>query len=311
MAQPRLIQGVERIEEQLGSLREPGRPLVLVPTMGDLHEGHLSLARLGAELGPVLVSIFVNPAQFGPHEDFDAYPRDLERDLDLLGEIPGVAAVFAPPAAEIYPAGDSTFVEVDGVGEPLEGVYRPGHLRGVATVVTKLFLLLRPDVAVFGQKDAQQCLVVQRLVEDLRLGTHLVFAPTVRESDGLAMSSRNRYLDPRQREQAAELHRALSAGRELLAGGERRRDAVEGAMRELLDASDCEMDYAAMRGLPELAEPDLAGEQVLLAVAALLGQARRIDNLSLRVDATGVAESPLDPNATLSAVAAAWAASKE
>lgn len=311
MTRPRLIQGVAVIDEELGPLRDSGRPLVLVPTMGDLHEGHLSLVRMGARLGPVVVSVFVNPTQFGPNEDFGAYPRNLQRDLELLEAIPGVEAVFAPPAGEMYPPGDSTFVEVEGVGEPLEGVFRPGHLRGVATVVTKLFLLLRPEVAVFGQKDAQQCLVVKRLVQDLALPVRLIFGPTVREGDGLAMSSRNRYLDARQREQARTLYAALCAGREQLEGGEVRPAAVEAAMTAVLSASECVADYAALRGLPELSELEEARGPVLLAVAARLGKARLIDNLSLNLDGGVVEEQPLSPEATVDEVAREWARRKE
>jgi pantoate--beta-alanine ligase len=299
---PRLIRSESQIEEALAPLRQGQAPLVFVPTMGDLHEGHLTLVRTGAKLGPVLVSIFVNPTQFGPHEDFDSYPRNLERDLELLGELDGVAAVYAPPVEEIYPQGDSTFVEVMGLGEVLEGEFRPGHLRGVTTVLAKLFLSLRPQIAVFGQKDAQQCLVVKRMVQNLRIPVHLLFGPTVRESDGLALSSRNRYLSGEERVQALALHKALRLGEQLLQEGERKAATVESAMSATLEAERVRVDYAALRALPELEAVPRAEGHLLLAVAARVGKARLIDNLCVRVSARGVEEAPLDTESTLEAL---------
>jgi len=299
---PRLIRSEAQIEEALAPLRQGQSPLVFVPTMGDLHEGHLTLVRTGAKLGRVLVSIFVNPTQFGPREDFASYPRDLERDLDLLKQLDGVAAVYAPEVEEIYPQGDSTFVEVTGLGEILEGEYRPGHLRGVTTVLAKLFLTLRPQIAVFGQKDAQQCLVVKRMVKDLCIPLRLLFGPTVRESDGLALSSRNRYLKGEERVQALALHRALRLGERLLREGERKASAVESAMTAALEAERLRVDYAALRVLPELETVPRAEGHLLLALAAHVGRARLIDNLCLRVSERGVEESPLDEECTLEAL---------
>lgn len=276
---------------RLDACRERGA-LVLVPTMGALHEGHLSLVRQGAALGPVVVSIFVNPTQFGPGEDFGAYPRDLERDLALLRDEP-VAAVFAPAVADMYGAPGEVTVRAGRRAQDLCGASRPGHFDGVLTVVAKLFGLVRPTVAVFGRKDAQQCLVIEQMVQDLRLPVALVDAPTLRDPDGLAMSSRNRYLDAAQRERALCLYRALSRGRGALAQGERDVAAIEAAMRHELAAADG-IDYAAVRRLPELeAAAEVTEGRVLLALAAWVGPARLIDNLALRVGPQSVAETGL------------------
>jgi pantoate--beta-alanine ligase len=289
-------------------LRGKDQPVVLVPTMGSLHEGHLSLVRTGAKLGPVVVSIFVNPAQFAPGEDFESYPRDLARDLDLLAGLP-VTAVFAPEQRTLYPEDSDTWVEVERLSAPLCGAHRPGHFRGVTTVVAKLFGIVGPDVAVFGQKDAQQCLVLHRMTRDLEMPIELIFAPTVREPSGLALSSRNRYLDEPDRQRAMRLSEALFAGRDVLRTGERRRDAVEAAMREAL--ADLAFDYAEMRLLPDLAHPQVVSEaRVLLAVAAHVSTARLIDNLCLQVTAGEVREAPLFDDATLEAVSARLAAGR-
>jgi pantoate--beta-alanine ligase len=270
---------------QLDALRGD-RPLVLVPTMGALHEGHLSLVRRGRELGPVVVSIFVNPTQFGPGEDLSAYPRDLDGDLDMLrGE--AAAGVFAPDVSEVYGGPDEVTVQPGGRARGLCGEKRPGHFAGVLTVVAKLFGMVRPDVAVFGRKDAQQCLVIDQMVRDLCLPVKLIDAPTVREADGLAMSSRNRYLQGEDRRRALCLRRALDRGRDLLAAGERDRAAVEAAMLAELAASDAP-DYAVLRTVPDLDAPDQAAGRVLLAVAAKVGPARLIDNHALRVSDGGV-----------------------
>lgn len=262
------------------------KPLVLVPTMGALHEGHLSLVRLGRGFGPVVVSIFVNPNQFGEGEDFDAYPRDLDADLSMLESL-GVEAVFAPGMSEMY-GGDGEVTVLPGrraLG--LCGGDRPGHFTGVLTVVAKLFGAVRPDVAVFGQKDAQQCLVIAQMVEDLKMGVRLIDGPTIREPDGLALSSRNRYLDNGQREQALCLFRALTAGRRLLAAGERGRDAVAAAMLRELKAAD-EVEYAEVRRVPGLENEKRVAGRIVLAVAAKVGPARLIDNFALEVTDHGV-----------------------
>src|ERR687893_667596 len=217
--------------------REEDKTIGLVPTMGALHEGHLSLVREARRMCDVVV-VFVNPAQFGPGEDFERYPRDLTNDTTKLADY-NVDYIFAPPVEEIYPKGFATYVTVEGLSETLEGVARPGHFRGVATVLTVLFNTVRPDFAFFGQKDAQQTLVVKRLVRDLALDTEVVVLPTVREESGLALSSRNNYLSPEDRQAAAVLYRALQRAKQSYRGGEpnarrlaeARRATVESAPR--------------------------------------------------------------------------------
>jgi pantoate--beta-alanine ligase len=247
--------------------------LALVPTMGALHEGHAELIRrAGTRAGAVAVSIFVNPLQFGPAEDLDRYPRTPERDLELLAEL-GVGLVFAPAAAEIYPAGrPSVTVDPGPLGNLLEGASRPGHFAGVLTVVTKLLGLVRPDVAVFGEKDYQQLALIRRTVADLELGVEIVGVPTVREPDGLARSSRNRYLSADQRRQALALSRALRAGAE---EGPNGAGAVLKAATEELHGLD--VDYLALRGV-DLGPAPAAGPARLL-VAARVGSTRLIDNV--------------------------------
>ncbi|HPF71681.1 MAG TPA: pantoate--beta-alanine ligase [Candidatus Krumholzibacteria bacterium] len=275
---------------ELDALRG-ARPLVLVPTMGALHEGHLSLVRTASALGPVVVSIFVNPTQFGPNEDFAAYPRDLQHDLDLLAPL-APAAVFAPEVATVYPAPGGVSVQPGRFAAGLCGGTRPGHFAGVLTVVAKLFGLVRPDVAVFGRKDAQQCLVIDEMVRDLVLPVRLIDAPTVREADGLAMSSRNRYLDAAARRRALALSRALAAGRTAIEAGERRAAAVAAAMMDVLAGTDAP-DYAAVRRLADWSEPDRLEGRTLLAVAARVEPARLIDNVVLDIRADGVRECAL------------------
>lgn len=275
----------------LDDLRPQG-PLTLVPTMGALHDGHLSLVRrAAAEGGPVVASIFVNPAQFGPHEDFDRYPRTLDADLELLGR-EGVAAVFSPAVDEMYAAAEGVRVEPGPRAALLCGARRAGHFRGVLTVVLKLFNLVRPDAAVFGRKDAQQCLVIGEMVRDLDVPVRLIDAPTVREPDGLALSSRNRYLSPDERTRALGIHRALTAARRLLVDGERDRHVVEETLALHLADVDV-VEYAEARTVPDLAAPDRLDGRVLLAVAAHVGATRLIDNLSLDLDGATVADAPL------------------
>ena len=282
-------------------------PLVLVPTMGDLHEGHLSLVRVGAELGDVVVSIFVNPTQFAPGEDYDRYPRRLQADLERLAPF-GVRGVLAPSVEEMYPPGESTRVEVRGLQDPLCGRHREGHFLGVTTVCTKLFAGVRPDLAVFGQKDAQQCLLLHRLVRDLLFDVDLVFAPTVREGDGLAMSSRNRYLEGEERSVAAGLSSSLQSGLETLRTGERDTAAVESVLLARLQSGGVDVDYAEVRTVPDLEHPARVEGRVLLAVAGRVGAARLIDNLCLEVDASEVREAPLVDACTPEAARARWAA---
>jgi pantoate--beta-alanine ligase len=257
--------------------------MALVPTMGFLHDGHVSLMREArAHADVVAVSIFVNPTQFGPKEDFSTYPRDLESDLAKC-EAAGVELVFAPDAKTLYPDGYQTYVEVREVSQGLCGARRPGHFIGVATVVTKLFALFRPHVALFGEKDYQQLQVISALARDLNLGVDVRGCPTVREPDGLAMSSRNSYLDKEQRAKALALSRGLFAARDLAAGGERARAPLVTAVRAALDAQGLKEDYVdlvdaqTLRPLDSL-EP---GAPARLLVAAFLGKTRLIDNVAV------------------------------
>jgi pantoate--beta-alanine ligase len=274
---------------QLDGLR--GGPLVLVPTMGALHAGHLSLVRRAAELGPVVVSVYVNPTQFGPGEDFAAYPRRLDEDLELLAPL-APAAVFAPDTATVYGDGDGVSVLPGRFAAGMCGADRPGHFAGVLTVVARLFGLVRPDVAVFGRKDAQQCLVIDEMVRALGLPVRLVDAPTVREDDGLAMSSRNVYLGALERQRAVCLWHGLAAARTALAAGERSGRRLAAILREGLAPADA-VEYAEVRSLETWREPDTVAGPVLLAVAARVGPARLIDNLVLDIAGAGVREIPL------------------
>ncbi len=254
----------------------------LVPTMGFLHEGHLSLVRAARERDEhVVVSIFVNPTQFGPNEDFERYPRDQERDLALLRK-ERVDIVFLPSVAEIYPDGASTFVEVGDVTEMLEGWHRPGHFRGVATVVAKLLNIVRPHRAYFARKDAQQLVVVRRMVRDLRLDLEIVPVPTVREPDGLAMSSRNVLLAPAERESALVLSRALCRVEELFADGERDGERLREAMRHVIAQEPlARVDYVSVADAETLREVDLVEAPVLASLAVSIGAVRLIDNVTL------------------------------
>jgi pantoate--beta-alanine ligase len=257
--------------------------LGLVPTMGYLHEGHLSLVRQArAECGAVAVSIFVNPTQFAPNEDLARYPRNLERDLELLTQ-EQTDLVFVPSVAEIYPPGHSTVVDVQGVTEMLEGAARPGHFRGVATVVCKLLNIVQPTRAYFGQKDAQQTVVIRTMARDLNLPAQIVVAPTMREPDGLAMSSRNVYLGPDERRAATALYRALQAARQRYVLGERSADSLRSTMRAILDAEPlAQIDYISIADQLALRELDQINESgALVSLAVRFGKTRLIDNLVL------------------------------
>jgi pantoate--beta-alanine ligase len=270
---------IEAVRQAVGRARAAGARIRLVPTMGALHAGHISLIRAArADGGFVVVSIFVNPAQFGPNEDFTRYPRPIEDDLQrCTGE--GVDLVFAPEAAVMYPPGFCTYVEVQGLQDVLEGASRPGHFRGVATVVLKLFHIVQPDVAYFGQKDAQQAVIIRRMVRDLDLPVEVRVCPIVREPDGLALSSRNQYLSPEQRQQAVVLWAALQEGVRLVAAGERAGAAVERTLAARIQAEPgATLDYAAVVDAETLEPlPTLRG-RVLLALAVRFGATRLIDN---------------------------------
>ena len=279
-----IIRSPRRMLQRALRWQRQGRRIGVVPTMGALHEGHLSLIRRAASQNDVvIVTIFVNPLQFGPGEAFARYPRDLRRDL-RLARAAGADVVFAPTVEQLYPAPFQTVVEVGPLAERWEGRSRPGHFRGVATVVTVLFELIRPTDAYFGQKDYQQSLIVRRLVQDLRLAIRLHVLPTVREPDGLAMSSRNRCLSPSQRAQAARLYRALCAGRERIRGGERRAAPIIRAMRALLTAQPgTRLDYVAAVDADTLEPRRTIRGRVALLVAAWVGRTRLIDNLLVEV----------------------------
>jgi pantoate--beta-alanine ligase len=278
-----LITTVAAMQQLADTWRAQQRRICLIPTMGYLHEGHLSLVRHGAALAErMVVSIFVNPLQFGPHEDYAVYPRDLERDLALLRPL-AVDAVFYPSAEEFYLAGACTTVDVGGLTDGLCGAFRPGHFRGVTTVVTKLFTAVRPHLAVFGQKDYQQCAVIRQMTRDLNLGIHIAVAPTVRETDGLAMSSRNVYLSPEERRRAPVIYQALLTAQSALQQGETCVPSVLDAVRRRLESEvSPRIDYVA--GVdPDTLQPvtRFAG-QLVLAVALRMDRARLIDNLVVR-----------------------------
>ena len=258
------------------------RPLGLVPTMGALHDGHMALVRRARdENHSVIVSVFVNPAQFGPGEDFATYPRNMELDLARL-EDAGVDAVFAPSLVEMYPEGFDTYVQVDRLSERLEGAARPGHFRGVATVVCKLLVITSPDRAYFGEKDAQQSLVVSRLNADLDLGAEIVVVPTVRESDGLALSSRNVSLDADERRAAVVLYRSLCLARDMRRDGVEDAESVRSRMQELIEAEPlAETDYVSVSDAHTLEELDRITDPARALVAARIGKTRLIDDMML------------------------------
>lgn len=276
----RTVATVAEVRAFTEALRRAGRSIGFVPTMGYLHDGHLSLMRRAREENDAVVaSIFVNPTQFGPAEDLDRYPRDAEGDSAKCAAA-GVDLLFMPTAQEMYGEGPTVSVTVDGLSDVLEGAVRPGHFRGVATVVAKLFHIVTPDRAYFGQKDYQQCVVIKRMVRGLDLNVEIAVQPTVREPDGLAMSSRNVYLDNEQRRRATSLYRALKAGEELARTGVREAEKVRQKMRALLlQEKDLAIDYAEVAD-PETLEPleALSGKAVLL-LAARVGATRLIDNL--------------------------------
>ena len=278
----RLITSLDEIRDLALGLRRRGEVVRLVPTMGALHEGHLSLARRAkADGGPLIVSIFVNPTQFGPSEDYGRYPRDLDRDRALLAPFEP-EAVFVPEASAMYPAGFATFVAPGPLAERFEGAVRPGHFRGVATVVLKLLNTVAPDAVYFGQKDFQQVAVLRRMARDFNLGVRIVICPTAREPDGLALSSRNAYLGAEDRKAAPVLYRSLCRARDLFHGGECQAEALEAAMLETLAGEPrASVDYAAVVKPGTLEPAADAGAGSVALVAARIGPARLIDNLIL------------------------------
>jgi len=278
-----LIKTIQAMKERSSQARSEGEVIVLVPTMGFFHEGHLSLMREGRKLGDLLVvSLFVNPTQFSPNEDFKNYPRDFERDREMAEGV-GTDILFAPEAREMYPPDHQTFLRVEKVTQNLCGRSRPTHFQGVATVVTMLFEIVMPQVAIFGEKDYQQLVTIKQMVRDLHMNVEVVGMPTVREADGLAMSSRNTYLLPEERKAALSLYRSLQRARELLQKGERDAERILQEMKGILQSEPLvNIDYAQICDARTLEDVNRIEGDVVFALAAYLGKTRLIDNLVFR-----------------------------
>jgi pantoate--beta-alanine ligase len=274
-----IIETIVTMQEASERWRKDDEIIVLVPTMGFLHEGHLELLRVGREKGDKLImSLFVNPTQFGPQEDYGKYPRDTEGDLEKARS-KGVDAVFMPSVTEMYPHGFQTTVAVEEVTQYLCGKSRPGHFAGVTTVVAKLFNITKPRLAIFGEKDYQQLVVIRQMVRDLNMGIDIIGVPTVREQDGLAMSSRNSYLTPEERESALSLKKGLELARAMVAKGEKDSSKIIGAVRELIQNHPfTKIDYVTICNKENLIDIETVDEPALLALAVNVGRARLIDN---------------------------------
>ncbi len=281
------MRSIRKLSEMKGyvrSARAEGKSVALVPTMGYFHEGHLSLIRAArSENDIVVVSLFVNPTQFGPDEDFDRYPRDLNRDVELaLAE--GVHVLVLPEKEEMYPQGEATRISVAGLSEKLCGASRPGHFQGVATVVAKLFNIVRPHRAYFGAKDYQQTVIIRKMAADLHFDLDIVILPTVREEDGLAMSSRNAYLDADERKAAACLKKALDQAVQRINGGERNADRIRGGIRERIGREPlARIDYVSVSGSTTLSDVSVIEGEILIALAVFVGATRLIDNVVVRL----------------------------
>lgn len=281
----RVVQTVSEMQKIADEMRNDGIRIGLVPTMGCFHQGHLSLIRQIRRVSDrTVVSIFVNPIQFSPEEDYSAYPQDLGRDVSLVEKL-GAELVFAPSEEEIYPEGYSTYIEVEKLTNQLCGLSRPGHFRGVTTVVCKLFLAVKPHVAVFGQKDAQQAIVIRKMVCDMNLDVEIMLSPIVRETDGLAMSSRNTYLSPEERLEAPVLFQSLQEAQMLVEQGERRTWVVVEAMRRRISQKSlAQIEYVAAVNNENLKPLEKLSGKVLLALAVRFGKARLIDNLVVQAE---------------------------
>jgi len=275
-----VVETIQSVRDIVKAARQKGKKVGLVPTMGALHRGHISLIEAaGRTCDFVVVSIFVNPTQFGPGEDFKKYPRTLEADLEICRKA-GVGLVFAPGAEQMYGKEELTWVTVEKLTEPLCGRFRPGHFRGVATVCAKLFNIVLPDVAFFGQKDGQQGLVIKRMAADLKMPLEIVVCPTVREPDGLAVSSRNKYLTEEERKDSALIYKSLEKCREMIESGTKDTETIVAAMREVLSrAPSIQIQYVSIVDAETLQSLDKVHGRVLAAVAAQLGKARLIDNI--------------------------------
>jgi pantoate--beta-alanine ligase len=279
----RIVHTIPEMKELSLAAKSSGKTVGFVPTMGYFHEGHLSLVRIARKrAGFVAVSIFVNPTQFGKGEDYTSYPSDLDRDIKLL-EKEGVDAVFTPETGEMYPAGYDTFVEVEKLAALMCGASRPGHFRGVTTVVLKLFNIVKPDFAVFGEKDYQQVAVIKRMVSDLAIDTEIIVGPTVREKDGLAMSSRNIYLAKKEREDAAILRASLLEGRKMVSSGVSDALQIRSAVRRMIETKNTAVvDYVSVVHPESLDELVTIEDEAIIAVAVKFGKARLIDNIRVR-----------------------------
>jgi len=288
MTNPRVIESISEMQELSRSLKREGKKIAFVPTMGYLHQGHLSLVEGARQLGDVVVvSIFVNPTQFGPSEDFNRYPRDLEGDLKRL-EPYRVEYVFYPSAREMYPKGYQTYVEVEELSKGLCGDFRPGHFRGVCTVVCKLFNIVQPDFAIFGEKDYQQLRVIERMTRDLNFPIQIIGMPTVREEDGLAMSSRNAYLSEGERKQALSLSQALFTCQELVRKGEKDSAMLKEKAQEIISQnSDARIEYIEVRDAYSLEPLEKIDRPAQMLLAVWVGNTRLIDNIRLNPDYQG------------------------
>lgn len=283
------LSSIEALRRRVAQWRRRGERIALVPTMGNLHQGHLSLVGAAQQAAErVVVSIFVNPMQFGQNEDFSTYPRTIEEDTGKLSDF-SVDLVFVPELGDIYPhpMAQAARVVVPGLSDILCGASRPGHFTGVATVVSILFHLVQPDTAVFGEKDYQQLLIIRRLAADLHMPVTVLGAPTVREPDGLAMSSRNRYLTPAERAAAPALYDSLRRARDMINDGDRDYGAVEARARQWLEAAGFAVDYVTVRRAADLREPAGADTELVILAAGVLGRARLIDNLALSLKERG------------------------
>jgi pantoate--beta-alanine ligase len=278
----KIIESIQDMKKASRSVRDKGKKMAFVPTMGYLHEGHLSLMRKGREVGDALVvSIFVNPTQFGKGEDFERYPRDTARDKKLC-EDEGVDILFVPRVGDMYPTGYQTYVDAEAVTRNLCGASRPGHFRGVATVVTKLFNIVRPDIAIFGEKDFQQLVTIRRLVRDLDMDVDVIGMPIVREADGLAMSSRNAYLNREERRAALNIYRALQAAKEVFAEGERSASILLNEAKRVVEIEPMVViDYIKLVDTETMEDLEKVENEALLAIAVRIGKTRLIDNIIL------------------------------
>jgi pantoate--beta-alanine ligase len=276
----RLIRSIKKMYEFSKKAHLEGKTIGFVPTMGYLHQGHLSLIRKARkENDIVVVSIFVNPIQFGPKEDFKKYPRDLKRDMNLAKQV-GTDVIFYPDAKDMYPEGFKTYVNVEELSEKLCGKFRPGHFKGVATVVTKLFNIVCPDIAYFGQKDAQQAIIIKRMVADLNIPVKIKVLPIVREKDGLAMSSRNTYLNEKERKDALVLYQALNLAKELIKSGITDTKTIIRKMRQLIEKKkNAKIDYIEIVQMENLKSLKVISDNCLIALAVWIGKTRLIDNI--------------------------------